>query len=211
MRNLPLWDAIRAHPLPADAAGRPFTDQLMKDQRISRKTAERGIEEYRRFVYLSALGEGRCVPSRAVDAVWHLHLTHTRDYWQRFVPEALFGRAVHHTPGSPDGHSGDFADTLRRYEREFGVAPPKGIWKRHSRAGGWVAIGFGAIFGGVWCTAALAGGQPLLALPGLLFGGLAVLGGLGQAMPEVEIGFSVDIWADANGGDCGDCGGGCGD
>jgi hypothetical protein len=210
VRNRHLWERIAAYPLPEDASGRTFAEQLMREHRIGAATAERGIEEYRRFLYLSALGEGRAVPSRAVDAVWHLHLTHTRDYWQRFVPEVLDGRAIHHEPGSPAGHADDFRDTIRRYEREFGEAPPKGIWKRAGRAGGYLVIAFGTVFAGLWVTAAVAAAQPLIALPGLLFGGLAIWAGLGQAAPGLGIGFSVDIWADGSGGDCGD-GGGCGD
>ncbi|TFL18648.1 glycine-rich domain-containing protein [Jannaschia formosa] len=211
MRNRPLWDAIRAHPLPAGAAGASFAEQLAREHRISLTTAFRGIEEYRRFIYLAALDEGRSVPSRAVDAVWHLHLTHTRDYWTRFVPGALGGRPVHHQPGTPAGHGGDYADTIRRYEREFGEAPPKGIWSHRSGWGGVAAMAFGA----VWMMALVSIGQAegllLLSLFGLVSGGCIFILGLSQAVPALGFEFGIDIWSDSEGGDCGDCGGGCGD
>jgi hypothetical protein len=211
LRNRPLWDAIRAHPLPADAAGASFAEQLAREHKISQTTATRGIEEYRRFIYLSALNEGRSVPSKAVDAVWHLHLTHTRDYWNKFVPDALGGRAVHHEPGAPQGHGGDFAATLRRYEAEFGEAPPKGIWKRRNRVGGWIGLVVTSGFTAAWCSAALASGAPVFAIAGLAIGGLAIVTTLGHAMPSLGIEVGFDMWSDSEGGACGDCGGGCGD
>ena len=110
MRNRPLRDAIRAHPRPTDAAGVFFAEQLAREHKISLTIANRGIEEYRRFIYVSALNEGRPVPSNGDDAVWHLHLVHTRDDWIRFVPEALCERAVYHEPGAPAGHSSDYPD-----------------------------------------------------------------------------------------------------
>ncbi|PWJ21028.1 hypothetical protein [Jannaschia seohaensis] len=125
------------------------------------------------------------MPSKAVDAVWHLHLTHTRDHWQRFVPQALGGRDVHHEPGAPAGHSADYSDTLRRYEREFGEGPPKGIWARSGRVGGWVGLLFGGAWTAAWVGGVLAAGQSLVALLGGAVGLWIVLASLGRAMPSL--------------------------
>ncbi|SFJ90122.1 glycine-rich domain-containing protein [Jannaschia pohangensis] len=217
MRNQNLWSRIAAHPMPADSAGRSFLRQLCDDQRISEATARRGIEEYKRFLYLCATSDARCVPTRAIDAVWHLHLTHTRDYWNRLVPEVLGGKPVHHTPGETTGHSADFAATLRRYEAEFGEAPPKGIWKRQCR---WQATAT-AIFCFVimaflafWAAPMIDDGLPLpfvlvFSAVGLMVVGITAVTALQHW--GVNLGFEIDIWSDSEGGDCGDCGGGCGD
>jgi hypothetical protein len=71
-------------------------------------------------------------PSDAVDQAWHLHLTYSRDYWERFCPEVL-GRPLHHEPtaGGPDQkqlHFEQYARTLRSYELAFGQASPADIW-----------------------------------------------------------------------------------
>jgi hypothetical protein len=213
LRNRTLWDAIRAHPLPADAAGASFAEQLAREHKITGRTADRAIEEYRRFLYLSALGEGRSVPSRAVDAVWHLHLNHTRDYWGKLVPDVLGGRPIHHEPGSPDGHASDFRDTIRRYEREFGEAPPKGIWK--ARGGSPLGTAFTLLFLGVWGAIFIGGSLAIglwpVGLIGAGFLALALRQVLAEAFPDATWTAQIDIWADGEGGDCGDCGGGCGD
>lgn len=216
MTDPDLWERILSHALPDDSGGRSFVDQLRADQRISAKTARRGIEEYRRFLYLSATGVGRTVPSRAVDAVWHLHLTHTRDYWEVFVPQILGGNPIHHAPGTPAGHSNDYAATLKRYEMEFGETPPKGIWRRTSPVTEWLSTAFIGTFGVCWIGGAVSVGAPILitAISGAVITTLFLI----SLAPHLhragwDIGFGVDIWADAHGGECssdGD-GGGCGD
>ena len=209
-----LWNRISTYSLPDDSAGLSFLEQLRAQQGISRKTALRGIEEYRRFVFLSATGDGRSVPSRAVDAVWHLHLTHTRDYWQRFVPDVLQGRELHHTPGKVPGHKTDFADTVRRYEMTFGEAPPKGIWKQRTLIGTVAGLIFALAFVSAWLGLAIVGGAPtIFVMAGVLLGALVVYMGAVQVLDYfgIEIGVGVDIWSDGEGGDCGDGGGGCGD
>lgn len=90
------------------------------------------VEEYRRFCFLAATAGHPVTPSDAVDQAWHLHLTYTRDYWERFCPEVL-GRALHHGPtegGTAEGHRffAQYAETMRSYERVFGRAPPCDIW-----------------------------------------------------------------------------------
>ena len=203
MQNPDLWNRIATYPLPADSGGRSFEEQLRADQKIRPETARRGIEEYRRFLYLSALNEGRTVPSKAVDAVWHLHLSHTRDYWDRFVPEVLEGRPIHHTPGTPTGHRADYTRTQSRYLAEFGQLPPKGIWQ----TGGWIGHAVALIFITCWLAVwSLALGEPQAPQPfvwlGLATGAFVFMtimaGLLGQF--GIDVGFGVDIWSDSEGG-----------
>ncbi len=50
------------------------------------------FDEYRRFAFLAATAGHPVTPSDAVDQAWHLHLTYSRDYWDRFCP--LLGNLV---------------------------------------------------------------------------------------------------------------------
>ena len=125
------WQRIRDHAFEDVHAPLDFAAKLAREQGWSRDEARAAIEEYRRFCFLATVSDETMVPSVAVDAVWHLHLTYTEDYWQRFCPEAL-GVAFHHRPGGLV--RGDaaryrlrYAETLADYERWFGT-PPERWW-----------------------------------------------------------------------------------
>jgi len=208
-----LWELIKTHKMPDDAAGRPFIDQLMAEHRISHDTATVAIAEYRKFMYLCATRPERNVPSKAVDLVWHLHLQHSRDYWDVFCKK--LGKPVHHTPGAAgSGHLQDYKTTVRAYGDLFGT-PPKGIWKQSDTAGAVVGMAFSAMFIAVGVSALLQGGAPLFALtfiaiPLIVF--TASLRGLTERGQITLIFDCSEPFADGNAGDCssGDCGG-CGD
>ncbi|MDB5046588.1 MAG: hypothetical protein JWQ08_2638, partial [Deinococcus sp.] len=71
----------------------------------------RALEEYRCFLVLAATSGFSVTPSRLVDEVWHLHLTFTRDYWERLTP--LLPAPLHHEPAS--GQVGDAAHHANQY------------------------------------------------------------------------------------------------
>src|SRR5262245_38242781 len=75
----------------------PFAARLARENGWSRSYADRVIAEYKRFVYLAVTGTWPVCPSEDVDAAWHLHLTYTRSYWDRFCGKVL-GRLLHHDP-----------------------------------------------------------------------------------------------------------------
>ena len=125
-----MWSALSDYRIGPAQAALGFADRLARENGWRRDHAERVIEEYRRFCFLAATLPNPVTPSDAVDQVWHLHLTYSRDYWQRFCP--LLGRALHHGPteGGADEHARFFvqyAETLRGYEAAFGT-PPADIW-----------------------------------------------------------------------------------
>jgi hypothetical protein len=126
----PLWHSLSCYSVgPADAA-LPFAARLARENGWSDLHAARVIDEYRRFCFLAATADHEVTPSDAVDQAWHLHLTYTRDYWERFCP--LLGRPLHHGPtaGGAAEHARfylQYAETLRSYERAFGPAPAD-IW-----------------------------------------------------------------------------------
>lgn len=127
----PLWHALATYEVgPADAA-LSFAQRLARENGWSAAHAARVVEEYRRFLYLAVTAAHPVTPSDAVDQAWHLHLTYTRDYWERLCPTVL-GRPLHHGPTRGGREEGErffeqYALTLRAYEAAFGSAPPD-IW-----------------------------------------------------------------------------------
>ena len=66
-----------------------------------------------------------------------MHLTYSRDYWQRFCPEVLEAE-LHHGPTAGGQlertrYYDQYAATLRSYEEAFGEAPPSDIWPDANR------------------------------------------------------------------------------
>ncbi|WP_162933121.1 hypothetical protein [Roseovarius sp. EL26] len=127
LSNPDLWARIQEYTFPDKADGISFAYWLMSDTGMSITRATQAIEEYRKFAYLCTISSRRLVPSKIVDEVWHIHLTHTKDYWGRFCPEVL-NKELHHVPGKADSQREDEALTHGLYEREFGHAPPYKIW-----------------------------------------------------------------------------------
>ncbi|MEP9357279.1 hypothetical protein [Sphingomonas sp. KR3-1] len=127
----PVWTALFHYSIGPEDAELSFAERLARENGWSRATAERVIEEYKRFCFLAVTADHPVTPSDQVDQAWHLHLTYTHDYWERFCPRIL-GRALHHGPtagGRAEGHRyfTQYAETLRSYERVFGT-PPADLW-----------------------------------------------------------------------------------
>ncbi|ATY31751.1 glycine-rich domain-containing protein [Sphingomonas psychrotolerans] len=132
----PVWNSLSHYDFGPDGAALPFVGRLARENGWSRAEAERAIEEYKRFCFLAVTAGHPVTPSDQVDQVWHLHLTYTRDYWERFCPQVL-GRSLHHGPtagGSDEQHRyfTQYAETLRSYESVFG-SPPADLWPDAAR------------------------------------------------------------------------------
>ena len=122
-----LWQRIQSHRFDEPEQGTDMVRRIAHEQSWDQSTANRVIEEYRRYCFLSCVSGSPMTPSDAVDEVWHLHLIHTRDYWQQFCAQVL-QRDLHHMPtrgGSAevDKHRLQYARTLGAYESYFGPAP----------------------------------------------------------------------------------------
>ncbi len=126
-----LWQRIASHPFDAPRDSLDFTRRLAREQAWTLAHARLAIEEYRRFCFL-ALATGQAVtPSEDVDAIWHLHLTYSRDYWDVWCAKVL-RRRLHHDPteGGPAEarkFREQYATTLKLYESWFGLSP-EAIW-----------------------------------------------------------------------------------
>ncbi|WP_435417347.1 hypothetical protein WAB17_10760 [Parerythrobacter aurantius] len=109
-----------------------FHRRLARENRWSEDFTRRVLREYKRFCYLAVATGHEVTPSDAVDQAWHLHLTYSRDYWERFCPQVL-GTPLHHGPtaggtAERDRYYRQYADTLKAYEDAFEQAPPGDIW-----------------------------------------------------------------------------------
>ncbi len=127
----PVWTALSHYSIGPEDAALPFVERLARENGWSRAEADRVIGEYKRFCFLAVTADHPVTPSDQVDQAWHLHLTYTRDYWERFCPQVL-GRSLHHGPTAGGRQEGQryftqYAETLRSYERVFGT-PPADLW-----------------------------------------------------------------------------------
>lgn len=130
-RSQPKWQDIQQYRIGPDDAALSFAARLARENGWSAAFTDRVIDEYRRFAFLAATVPHPVTPSDAVDQAWHLHLTYTQDYWQRFCP--LLGRELHHGPtkggvAELTRFHEQYAQTLRSYETTFAAAPPADIW-----------------------------------------------------------------------------------
>lgn len=127
----PVWQRLSFYSIGPDDAALTFAERLARENGWTNAYTERVLEEYKRFCFLAVTGTEQVTPSDQVDQAWHLHLTYSRDYWERFCPEVL-GTPLHHGPtAGGDEERGRFFEqyalTLRRYEQVFGT-PPSDIW-----------------------------------------------------------------------------------
>ena len=128
----PLRVALSCYIVGPEDAALTFAARLARENGWTLAAAERVIGEYKRFCYLAVRAGHPVTPSDAVDQAWHLHLTYSRDYWERFCPQVL-GSALHHGPtagGAEEGqrHFEQYAETLKSYERLFGESAPADLW-----------------------------------------------------------------------------------
>lgn len=127
-----LWQRLAAYEIGPSDAVLSFPARLARENRWSADFTARVILEYKRFCYLALTAGHEVTPSDAVDQAWHLHLTYSRDYWDRFCPEVL-GTALHHGPTSGGQterarYYDQYAQTFAAYEAAFGAPPPPDIW-----------------------------------------------------------------------------------
>ncbi len=117
-----------------------FSNRLRLDQGWSPHFTQRAIEEYRKFLWIAATADREVTPPKSVDEVWHLHILHTRSYFDDLCRDTL-GFLLHHNPG--DGSPADarftknYNSTLALYEAAFGPPPPD-IWPRPMSVTRWM-------------------------------------------------------------------------
>lgn len=108
-----------------------FAKRLARENQWTLSFSNRVIEEYKRFVALAMVAGRQVTPSEHVDQAWHLHLTYTVSYWERF--HRLLPFPLHHHPTKGGGSESDkfenqYEATLKLYSEVFGEEPPRDIW-----------------------------------------------------------------------------------
>jgi hypothetical protein len=103
-------------------------------------TAERGIEEYKKFFALIATNpKVALTPSYIVDEVWHNHILDTKAYMSDC--DKFLGKYLHHNPGfasSAEEHKvfdNQYVMTMKLYRSQFGD-PPVYFWPDPDSAAG---------------------------------------------------------------------------
>ena len=187
--------------------------KLVAEQKWTPDYARRVLTEYRRFIHLAATAGHEVTPSQVVDEAWHLHLTFSRDYWERLVP--LLPAPLHHEPaagepGDAQKYAAQYRRTLDDYRREFGEDPPADIWRvaRPPRRARFLMVP--AVLGSVGILIAVSfffqlSGLAVAVLGGLLF--LLIGGFAAAAQPQPA---PHDPRKEGGSGGGGSCGGGAG-
>ncbi|OGT46669.1 MAG: hypothetical protein A3F17_05110 [Gammaproteobacteria bacterium RIFCSPHIGHO2_12_FULL_41_15] len=111
------WDFIKI----ADLS--PLIERLVKIDKWKKKHAILAVQQYRNYIFLRKKYPSKELPpSKEIDAVWHAHLLHTKEYFM--FCEQVFGYYLHHHPHVTNNSKADleklFNLTQELYKREFG-------------------------------------------------------------------------------------------
>ena len=127
MQNQTLYEKIESFEFPAN-----FHKRLCRENSWSPAQGRAVIDEYRRFLYLAMVSPQPVTPSEAVDQAWHLHLIHTRSYWEDLCQNTL-PRPLHHGPTAGGKQEDEkfenwYERTKAFYASELNQPPPPSIW-----------------------------------------------------------------------------------
>lgn len=95
----------------------PMAYKLHLDEGWELDRIDRAIADYRRFLQAIRDSDGKMVPTRIMDAVWHHHILDTEKYMADC--QRLFGGYVHHYPYSGMFGEADAALQKARFERSL--------------------------------------------------------------------------------------------
>jgi uncharacterized protein (TIGR04222 family) len=127
-----LLDRVMAFEIDEPGVDLTFERRLARENGWTLEFAQRVTREYKRFAFLAVAAGHPVTPSDEVDQAWHLHLTYTQSYWQRFCTETL-GMPLHHHPTRGGSAEGDkflawYKQTLASYAECFDHPAPSDIW-----------------------------------------------------------------------------------
>lgn len=125
-----LWERVKNYPIDDPHSNLKLSDRLAKEMLWSKDYTLRVIEEYKKFMFLAAVGSQPVTPSLEVDEAWHLHMLYTRDYAD-FC--RILGKFINHGPTRGDvEEDAQFVDWYSRTKESycgwFHENPPIDIW-----------------------------------------------------------------------------------
>lgn len=125
----PLWLKLNLMNAEGLQAFAPLMDMMQKQMGQSSETAQRVIEEYRKFLFLAMRAGHQVIPPGPVNDAWMMHLQNAQNYWENL------GQMIAERPMAQGSGAGQFATmadawkmTLESYEKIFGMKPPMDIW-----------------------------------------------------------------------------------
>lgn len=216
MRQPELWKRLVAYQFDAETGSEPFSVKLAVQEGWPPEYTSDVIEEYRRFLYLTQVSEGQATPSQDIDRAWHMHLTFTRDYWQRLCRDVLQAE-LHHDPcaGAEEmqRYEAQYQATKALYREEFGGEPDHTVWPEHApeRPGRRPYLAIALAVTGLLFLLYAALGHPGGEIPSLSLIGIGMLI-VGSYLSKGGIRKSGRSEGGGGGtaGGCGGCGGGGG-
>lgn len=127
-------DALASFEVTSNGDKEIFWYKLSKENAWSNAFAKQAFLEYKKFLFLVKTTHFRCVPSKIVDKVWHLHMTFTHSYWHELCLNTL-RMEIHHNPSSNNKSAINndleaYKETLRIYEKTFGYKAPSTFWPK---------------------------------------------------------------------------------
>jgi len=127
-----LWNKLQEFSLDNPESSFVFSHRLARENGWTKEYTNRAIEEYKKFLYLSAISGRSLTPSDEVDQVWHLHMIYTQSYWTDLCKNVL-GMNFHHGPtkgGKQESvkYNDQYQFTLDLYNSEFGYSAPEDLW-----------------------------------------------------------------------------------
>ena len=125
----PLWLKLNMMNPQGMQAFAPMTKMMEQQMGTGSETAQRVIEEYKKFLFLAMRAGHQVIPPGIINEVWMMHMQNAQNYWENL------GQMIAEKPVSQgiDAKSfGTMADawtaTLKSYEAVFGTKPPMDIW-----------------------------------------------------------------------------------
>ena len=236
LTNPVLWDRLAAFDFEKrfgasdDHACEPeftFAGKLSAAEGWQKDYTQVAIEEYRRFLYLTQIGNAQATPSAVIDRVWHMHQTYTHEYWE-YLCDGVFGRPLHHEPclnaASMPRYREQYAKTMQLYVSEFGDLPLRNVWQTEADAEKYKKLAkLRSFFWILWATAGIAvfAAAALSVLTAILVTAAVVVavliarGKLADAMSEIGPGYlpkstehpAKTSSVSGGSGGCGGCGG----
>lgn len=161
MTNSSLWEKLNRYQVAAPQQ-QLFINKLQSETGWDKNYCLLAIDEYKKFIYLACISKTPVTPSKAIDAVWHLHLTFSRSYWIDLCDNIL-QRPIHHDPSEENDEAlmqDQYQYTLQKYANEFGVEAPVAVWQKepeiNSRKYPKLLLILGLLFGSSYVYAGLS-------------------------------------------------------
>lgn len=123
-----LFLRIQAFSLDHDWNSQPISQALAERYGWTQDYAQRVLDEYKRFCFISVTAKHPVCPPSAIECAWDMHQQNPTAYWNIFCLHVLRSPLY---PAPKLAKSFDwYPETLACYEYFFEGPPPADIWPR---------------------------------------------------------------------------------